>query len=205
MRLMFSSIEGTLELTGLLLRSHRDPDDLADTLHRPATEAQVEVLHEDPTDPKRPTGFREKRPRLKERREPLKAATLRQLRIGEQETLARSELQKFAVAVTRFEEHLQSRFALRQPETAARWEAIGEAIAARKPGPKVNLQRLARVAAVYTAALETGAFPGAAVADDLGLSESRASAVIQQARQHGFLPPTTRGKPRGAPLPREEK
>jgi hypothetical protein len=200
---MFSQIGGTLELTGLLIRSHRDETDLADTLHRPATEAQVEILHEDPSDPKRPTGFREKPPRLKVKPEPLRAQTLRELRIGEQERKARSGLETFHRAVVRIESQLRSRFPLRSSKAAARSTEISDAIP-KKPGPKIDLKRLQRVAAVYTAALELGESPGVAVADALGRSESRASSLVRQARQYGFLPPTTRGKAKGADLERKD-
>jgi hypothetical protein len=200
---MFTEVGGTLELTGLLIRSHRDETDLADTLHRPATEAQVEVLHEDPSDPTRPTGFREKPPRLQARPEPLRAQTLRDLKIGSKEREGRQSLEKFHLAVSRIEVHLRDRFPARTVEQAARSDAISGTIR-KKPGPKVDLKRLQRVAAVYTAAIEIGESPGVAVADDLLRSESRASSLIRQARQYGFLPPTTRGKAKGADLERKD-
>lgn len=70
---------------------------------------------------------------------------------------------------------------------------------------KVTDERLERVAAVYRKALKGEALDeegvpmtvAKAVAEEIHVSESRAKDLILESRKAGFLPPTTRGKPRG--------
>lgn len=153
---------------------------------------------------------------------PVSAKLLRDLRIGELETMARQEL------ADDFENRISLREAVHQatyrvgaalgdidPDEAAmviaesvELQAEAEETAKKlrsKPGPKVDVDRLRDVAAIYTRARVRRQPLKRAVAQEVGVSESRAGHLIKQARDRGLLPEAVRGGARqGGPEGREE-
>lgn len=71
-------------------------------------------------------------------------------------------------------------------QTAARWQA---------PKPRKGEEHHAYVAAVYLAAQNRGEPPTKAVAETFRYSRSAAGKWVARARQRGYLPPTSQGRP----------
>jgi hypothetical protein len=72
---------------------------------------------------------------------------------------------------------------------------LKSAAAADMAAPRRETGRLAEVAAVYRRAWEEGRPPTEAVARHFTISQSAAAKRVSRARQAGYLPPTTRGRP----------
>ena len=72
---------------------------------------------------------------------------------------------------------------------------LKSAAAAEMAAPRRETGWLSEVAAVYRLAWEDGRPPTEAVADHFQITHSAAAKRVSRARQAGFLPPTTRGRP----------
>jgi hypothetical protein len=72
---------------------------------------------------------------------------------------------------------------------------LKSAAAADLAAPRRNTTGLREVAAVYRQAWKGGRPPTQAVADHFTISQSAAAKRVSRARQAGYLPPTTRGRP----------
>jgi hypothetical protein len=82
-----------------------------------------------------------------------------------------------------------------QPE----WQSDADKAAVerlRGAGTRRSAAHLAEVARVYQHAWDTGQAPTRAVAEHFTISQSAAAKRVSRARQAGYLPITTRGKPR---------
>jgi hypothetical protein len=90
-------------------------------------------------------------------------------------------------------------------EIAAEERERLEHIPASKPEPEVLLagmrpatvKRLARVAEIYQEAWRAGENPTKAVARRMNTTAPAAGNLVKRARDAGFLPPTSAGKPQG--------
>lgn len=208
-RLDFTEIDGMPQVTGLVLRSHVDPDDLREAQTR-RLEATVGDVR-DRTVPDKPG-----RPRPQPA--PVTAQLLRELRFGERERQARHLLRRFFQLSEGMEEGLRAIYRAkvtsgeiefdvgteleqnskaREKRSGSKAELLRSGPRPTKPGRKIDHERLMLVAEVYNAAITTGDPTGFAVGGALGVSDSRASALVGQARKHGYLPETTKGKARG--------
>jgi len=74
-------------------------------------------------------------------------------------------------------------------------QRLKAAAAAEMAAPRRETGQLSEVAAVYRQAWEDGRSPTQAVADHFSISQSAAAKRVSRARQVGYLPLTTRGRP----------
>lgn len=87
------------------------------------------------------------------------------------------------------------------------WLAIRRTIERSKKAtgrPRLGDDTYRRVADVYTAALRQGLPPTKTVGDAESISRATAATWVRRARQRGFLPPTTKGRPKAGPATKEE-